>query len=59
MRVFLRDIVLFSWARIRCNFSGGAPGVVHCFDLKYPQEEKGSWDAVVTRLSLSLRPLES
>jgi hypothetical protein len=43
----------------RCNFSGSAPGVIHCFDLKYPQEEKRSWDAVVTRLSLSLRPLES
>ena len=27
--------------------------------LKYPQEEKRSWDAVVTRISLSLRPLES
>jgi hypothetical protein len=48
-------IILYS----RCNFSGGAPGVIHCFDLKYPQEEKRSWDAVVTRLSLSLRPLES
>jgi hypothetical protein len=43
----------------RCNFSGGARGVIHCFDMKYPQEEKRSWDAVVTRISLSLRPLES
>jgi hypothetical protein len=48
-------VILYS----RCNFSGGPPGVVHCFDLKYPQEEKRSWDAVVTRLSRSLRPLES
>jgi hypothetical protein len=48
-------IILYS----RCNFSGGAHGVIHCFDLKYPREEKRSWDAVVTRLSLSLRPLES
>ena len=48
-------IVLYS----RCNFSGGALGVIHCFDLKYPREEKRSWDAVVTRISLSLRPLES
>jgi hypothetical protein len=48
-------LVLYS----RCNFSGGAHGVIHCFDMKYPQEEKRSWDAVVTRLSLSLRPLES
>jgi hypothetical protein len=48
-------VVLYS----RCNFSGGASGVIHCFDMKYPQEEKRSWDAVVTRISLSLRPLES
>ena len=47
-------VVLYS----RCNFSGGARGVIHCFDMKYPQEEKRSWDAVVTRISLS-RPLES
>jgi hypothetical protein len=49
------DVILYS----RCNFSGGARGVIHCFDLKYPREEKRSWDAVVTRISLSLRPLES
>ena len=48
-------VILYS----RCNFSGGGRGVIHCFDLKYPQEEKRSWDAVVTRISLSLRPLES
>jgi hypothetical protein len=48
-------VILYS----RCNFSGGARGAIHCFDLKYPQEEKRSWDAVVTRISLSLRPLES
>jgi hypothetical protein len=48
-------IILYS----RCNFSGGARGVIHCFDLKYPRQEKRSWDAVVTRISLSLRPLES
>ena len=48
-------VILYS----RCNFSGGASGVIHCFDLKYPREEKRSWDAVVTRISLSLRPLES
>jgi hypothetical protein len=34
----------------RCN--------IHCFDLVYPQDEKRAWDAVVTRISLSLRPLE-
>jgi hypothetical protein len=48
-------VILYS----RCNFSGGVRGVIHCFDLKYPQQEKRSWDAVVTRISLSLRPLES
>jgi len=42
----------------RCNFSGGARGVMHCFDLVYPQEEKRAWDPVVTRISLSLRPRE-
>jgi hypothetical protein len=48
-------VILYS----RCNFSGGARDAVHCFDLKHPQEEKRAWDAVVTRISLSLRPLES
>jgi hypothetical protein len=48
-------VILYS----RCNFSGGRRGAIHCFDLKYPQEEKRSWDAVVTRISLSVRPLES
>jgi hypothetical protein len=46
-------VILYS----RCNFSGGGGGALHCFDLKYPQAEKRSWDAVVTRISLSLRPL--
>jgi hypothetical protein len=50
-----QGVILYS----RCNFSGGARGAIHCFDLKYPQEEKRAWDAVVTRMSLSLRPLES
>ena len=48
-------VILYS----RCNFSGGARGAIHCFDLLYPQEEKRAWDPVVTRISLSLRPLES
>jgi hypothetical protein len=47
-------VILYS----RCNFSAGARAAIHCFDLTYPQEEKRSWDAVVTRISLSLRPLE-
>ena len=47
-------VILYS----RCNFSKRARDAIHCFDLTYPQEEKRSWDAVVTRISLSLRPLE-
>ena len=46
-------VILYS----RCNFSQGRRAI-HCFDLLYPQEEKRSWDAIVTRISLSLRPLE-
>jgi hypothetical protein len=42
----------------RCNFSRSARGSIHCFDLVYPYEEKRAWDPVVTRISLSLRPLE-
>jgi hypothetical protein len=48
-------VILYS----RCNFSGGAGGAIHCFDLTYPEGEKKAWDSVVTRISLSLRPLES
>ncbi len=47
-------VILYS----RCNFSKRGRGAIHCFDLVYPQEAKRSWDAVVTRISLSLRPLE-
>jgi hypothetical protein len=39
----------------RCNFSKTA---IHCFDLVYPTREKRTWDAVVTRISRSLRPLQ-
>jgi hypothetical protein len=42
----------------RCNFSRSAGRSIHCFDLVYPQKEKRAWDPVVTRISLSLRPLE-
>jgi len=41
----------------RCNFSCSS-GTIHCFDLKYPAGEKPAWDAIVTRLSRSLEPLE-
>jgi len=40
----------------RCNFSSRPDAAIHCFDLVYPQEQKRSWDSVVTRMSLSLRP---
>ena len=43
-------VILYS----RCNFSRRA---IHCFDLTYPRQEKHAWDAIVTRISLSLRPL--
>jgi hypothetical protein len=43
----------------RCNFSRAAGGAIHCIDLKYPASEKRAWDPIVTRISLSLRPLEA
>jgi outer membrane biosynthesis protein TonB len=41
----------------RCNFSHDAGRAIHCFDLKYPVQERQSWDSIVTRMSRSLRPL--
>jgi hypothetical protein len=41
----------------RCNFSHDAGRAIHCFDLKYPVQERQSWDGIVTRMSRSLRPL--
>jgi hypothetical protein len=46
-------VILYS----RCNFSAGARAAIHCFDLTYPQEEKRSWDAVVTRIEYNLQYL--
>ena len=43
----------------RCNFSTHAGGAIHCFDLVYPLTDRHPWDAIVTRISRSLRPLES
>ena len=40
---------------IRCNYSRRS-GSFYCFDLAYPVREKQTWDAVVTRMSRSLRP---
>jgi len=39
----------------RCNFPQGASGPIHCIELVYSESEKRLWDAVVTRVSLSLR----
>lgn len=43
----------------RCNFSSDVGGAIHCFDMVYPQEAKRAFDYVVTRISRSLRPLET
>jgi hypothetical protein len=37
----------------RCNFRSG---YIHCINLEYPAREERAWDAIVTRISLSLRP---
>ena len=42
----------------RCNFSQRRGPSIHCFDLVYPEGEKRAWDEIVTRISLSLRPLQ-
>ena len=42
----------------RCNFSYNAGRAIHCFDLKYPAQERQNWDGIVTRMSRSLRPLQ-
>ena len=47
---YARDNVLYR----RCNFSNGK---IHCIDLAYPRREEKAWDRIVTRISLSLRPL--
>jgi hypothetical protein len=41
----------------RCNFSHSTGRAIHCFDLKYPVQERQSWNGIVTRMSRSLRPL--
>jgi hypothetical protein len=40
----------------RCNFPSGVSGPAHCIYLAYPKEEERRWDAIVTRISRSLRP---
>jgi len=43
------DLILYR----RCNFVGSA---IHCFDVRYPRDEKRTWDGPVTRMSFTLRP---
>jgi hypothetical protein len=40
----------------RCNVSPMG-GTLRCFDLQSPTAERTAWDALVTRMSRSLRPL--
>ena len=39
----------------RCNFPSGVRGSAHCIYLAYPKEEERQWDAIVMRISRSLR----
>jgi hypothetical protein len=39
----------------RCNFRPGDRATIDCFELTYPARDKESWDAIVTRISRSLR----
>jgi hypothetical protein len=42
----------------RCNFPSRTPGaMIHCIYVGYPEDEQQLWDPIVTRMSLSLRPL--
>jgi hypothetical protein len=38
----------------RCNFA--QDGLIHCADIRYPQDEKLAWDSTVDRISRTLRP---
>ena len=40
----------------RCNFPDARNGPLHCIFLSYISSEKEAWDAIVTHISLSLRP---
>lgn len=40
----------------RCNYPRGSSGPMHCISLVYPRAEIRAWDAIVTRISRSLRP---
>ncbi len=40
----------------RCNYPRRSSGPMNCIYLPYPQAETRAWDAIVTRVSRSLRP---
>jgi hypothetical protein len=39
----------------RCNFPAAPDDIIDCLTITYPAQEKAAWDAVVTRMSRSLR----
>ena len=39
----------------RCNFPIIINSIIDCFELRYPAKDKAKWDAIVTRISNSLR----
>lgn len=41
----------------RCNFPARAGGPFHCIYVTYPRSEERLWNGIVTRMSLSLRPV--
>ena len=42
----------------RCNYPRGSSGPMQCIYLLYPEAETRAWDAIITRISRSLRPTE-
>jgi hypothetical protein len=42
----------------RCNYPRGSSGPMQCIYLLYPEAETRAWDAIITRISRSLRPAE-
>jgi len=39
----------------RCNFPERPDGIMDCISISYPANEKERWDAIVARISRSLR----
>ena len=39
----------------RCNFPIIINSIIDCIELRYPAKDKAKWDAIVTRISNSLR----